>query len=366
MNAPWPKIVTLTALILMNSQNSSAAGEFTSLYAFGDGVCTTTGNKASGSLASLYYGNRYCNGSVWIEVLARWQGLAYNAANNISYFGQDSGELITNITAFTPPSDVGTSLFVVWCNNADLVEFSQTNAPPYDSSDMNAWTTFINQAVTRHTQAVTQLYNKGARTLVMPNSVNITAAPYYNGMNANDASFLRQRAIQYNAAFSSAMSTLAASKQGLRIYQPDTFTFFAQVLATPSDYGLVNPGIDAITNLGNPSLTGPGASYIFWDYIHPTAKFQIHLANLVQSQIQPVKVSGITSNGISTQLQLSNVPLGLAGVVEGSASLTSWQKDADLSYPTGTGNSTTKVVTVPTSGPKRFYRVAFPVVWTWP
>ena len=199
----------------------------------------------------------------------------------------------------------------------------------------------------------------------MPNSVNIAATPYYN-LNSTDASFLRQRAIQYNTAFSAAMTSLEASKSGLRIYQPDTFSFFEQVLATPSDYGLVNPGVDAITALGTPSFTGPGANYVFWDYIHPTAKFQIHLANLVQSQILPIKVEGITSNGTGTQLQISNVPLGLAGVVEGSASLTSWQKDVDLSYPAGTGNSTTKVVTVPTSGPKRFYRVAFPVVWTWP
>ncbi|OYV07059.1 MAG: hypothetical protein CFE26_03060, partial [Verrucomicrobiales bacterium VVV1] len=57
---------------------------FSSLYVFGDGVCTTTDN-ASG--ANYFYGNRYCNGRVWVEVLAQWQGLAYDSAKNKSFFG---------------------------------------------------------------------------------------------------------------------------------------------------------------------------------------------------------------------------------------------------------------------------------------
>ena len=112
-------------------------------------------------------------------------------------------------------SQFNTALVVVWCNNADLVEFTQTNAPPYTNSDKTAWTTFIDQAVTRHTQAVTRLYNKGVRTLVMPNSVNIAATPYYN-LNSTDASFLRQRAIQYNTAFSAAMTCAACSGVGVQ------------------------------------------------------------------------------------------------------------------------------------------------------
>jgi len=53
----------------------SAQTAFTSLYIFGDGVSTTTTNSFAGP---LYYGRRFSNGRVWVEVLAQQLGLTNN------------------------------------------------------------------------------------------------------------------------------------------------------------------------------------------------------------------------------------------------------------------------------------------------
>ena len=87
----------------------SASASFSSLHVFGDGVCTTTDNESG---ASFYYGNRYCNGRVWVEVVAQWQGITYNPDTNLSYFGHDSDELVTNTEDFAAPADAATALCV--------------------------------------------------------------------------------------------------------------------------------------------------------------------------------------------------------------------------------------------------------------
>ena len=59
--------------LLFGSVIFSAKAAFTNLYVFGDGISTTTNNTSG--LSSYYYGQRYSNGRVWVEVLAQRQGL---------------------------------------------------------------------------------------------------------------------------------------------------------------------------------------------------------------------------------------------------------------------------------------------------
>src|SRR6516225_3223708 len=75
---------------------------FTSLYVFGDALSTTTNNTAgSAQYPQEYYGKRYSNGRVWVEVLAQRQGIP--VANNWSYFDDDSASLVNNLQHFTTP-----------------------------------------------------------------------------------------------------------------------------------------------------------------------------------------------------------------------------------------------------------------------
>src|SRR5215472_2110344 len=107
----------------------SAPAMVTSLYVVGDGVSTTT-NNTNPSVAYLYYGNRFCNGRVWVEVLCQRQAVAYNPTNNWSYFGHYSTDLVTNVSRFSA-SDASTALFVLWVSDADFVYNLNNIDPPY-------------------------------------------------------------------------------------------------------------------------------------------------------------------------------------------------------------------------------------------
>ena len=279
------KILLLAALLLAIVTARATAG-YTAIYAFGDGVCTTTG-APDPSPASLYFGKRYCNGPVWIEDLSALQGLSYNATINHSYFGQDSVELKANVTALTPINPT-TALFIVWSANADFVKYAN-DGTPWKSSSLTIWNNKITTSIADQTTAITTLYNKGARVIVMPNAANVAAVPFYNFRPQSEKDFFRDRVISFNTQFTTAMTNLAASPSmpGLKIIRPDVFTFFEQVQANPTAYGMINPYPDnaAILDESDTSFTGPGANYVFWDDLHPTAKFQSRLADFVNPLI---------------------------------------------------------------------------------
>ena len=360
------RLVRFTVLcLLFESVLFSAHAAFTSFYVFGDGVCTTTNNSFPGT---NYYGLRRTNGRVWVEVLAQWQGLAYDSNKNWSYYGQDSAILVTNVSNFTAPSDANTALFAIWVNDADFVD-DMGKYTPYASNNLAAWTNAINRSLTNHFKVITNLYYaKGVRTLVMPNAVDITEIPQYDLNPAPARSFVRQRVVSFNSAFTALLSNTVASLPGLTIYEPDVFSLLDNVVTNSAYYGLTNAlyngaSTDVVEDdtLKDKSLNGPGANYIFWDATDPTAKLHMVIANAAQQLMSPVQITKITALSGSNQLDVVNVPVGRAGFVDGSADLLTWT----AAQSTDTNNAIQSIF-VSTSGPQQFYRLRFPLVWTWP
>jgi len=232
-------VILLFGLVVVPAQAT-----FTSLYIFGDGISTTTNNPCAGQ---YYYGLRRSNGRVWVEVLAQRQGLGANSTTNVnwsnttnnwSYYGQYSPNLVANLNGFNKPSDAATALFVVWVNNADFVN---DMGIIYPSLNVAAWTNAINQSLTNHWKVITNLYYaKGARTLVMPEAVDITEIPQYNGCPAADKSFIRQRIIDFNTGFTVILNQARTSLPGLTIYEPDFFSLLDNMLTNAAAYGLIN------------------------------------------------------------------------------------------------------------------------------
>ena len=336
-----------------------AQAAFTSLYVFGDGVCTTT----TGPGGSSYYGRSYSNGRIWIEVLAQRQGLAYESNKNWSYFGHSSSDLVVNVGNFAAPPDAGTALFVIWVDDADFVY----NVQNYGTNS-TTWRNALNRSLTNHFKALTNLYAKGARTVVMPNAVDLTKAPNYVGTAAGVKSFIRQRVIEFNSGFAATVNQAMASLPGLEIYVPDVFSLLDDVVANPADYGLTNAlyrgqSIAALDDpaLNNKALNGPGTNYIFWDYLDPTAKFHAVLADEVQQLITPVQFRALTALGGSTRLELANIPVGRNGFVESSSDFVIWTTAASI-----VSTNVTQSGVVPDTEPLQFYRLRFPFAWTWP
>ena len=349
---------------------------FSSFYIFGDGVSTTTDNTSGGS---LYWGNRYCNGRVWVEVLAQRQLLPNNtvtnvawsySGNNWSYFGDYSSDLVQNVNSFPAPTNADTALFVVWVNNADFVN-DMSHYSPYTTNNIAVWIGAINQSLTNHWQALTNLYYaKGARTLLMPNAVDITEIPAYVHLAPAYKSFVRQRVVEFNAAFASMMNQAEASLPGVKIYVPDMFSLLDDIVAHPANYGVTNvllqgQSVDALHDplLTDASLNGPGANYIFWDNMDPTAKTHEVVADMVQQLISPVTITNFALLNGSNRLDVANLPIGLNGSVSGSPNLVSatWTSVTNFN-----STSATQAIFVPASSSPLYYRLQFSYAWKWP
>ncbi len=354
----------LYALFLGAVVLPSHAG-FTSLFIFGDSISSTTNGPGD----AYYYntnGLRWSNGRIWVEVLAQRQGLTCDTNKNWSYYGHNSTGLVANVSSLVVSNDVNTALFIVWVNNADFVN---DMAYIYPSQNTTTWSNAINLSLTNHFKAVTNLYAKGVRTLIMPNAVDITKIPQYNLITSPaEKSFIRQRVIEFNTGFAGTASNLMTSLPGLKIYIPDLFSLLDDVLVHAANYGLTNAlylgeSIDVIEDpsLTDKSLNGPGTNYIFWDWQAPTAKFHAVIADQVQQLIAQVYISGITQLVGTNRLVIGNTPVGRHGVVEGSTNFVNWTTNQNI-----TSSNVMQTVLVPASGPMQFYRLRFPFSWSWP
>lgn len=368
-----------------------AQAAFTSFYIFGDGISTTTNNPSAGQ---YYYGLRRSNGRVWVELLAQEQGLTNNywysnnsvrlsytnlsasstnwsySSNNWSFYGNYSFILVTNVSNFTAPPDANTALFVVWVNDADFVNDMGTI---YPSTNILTWTNAMNLSLTNHFKIITNLYAKGARTLVMPNAVDITEIPKYDSLIITSPAvrnFIRQQIINFNTAFTNTlMNQIRANCPGITVYVPDFFTLLDNILTNAAAYGLTNAlsggvSIDALDGLGsNASINGPGTNYIFWDQADPTAKAHEVMADIAQQLISPARITNLTVLEDDCQMGVANLPIGLNGFVEGCTNLvlTNWTTQASFSC-----TNATRTIIVPASGPLWFYRLRFPYAWSWP
>jgi len=375
-----------------------AQATFTSLNVFGDGVSTTTNNIQTGLLAADYYGYRFCNGRVWVELLAQQLNLTNNywysnnvanqlsytnlsasstnwsySSNNLSYFGHFSSILLSEVTNLVVSAGVTNMLYIVWVNDADFV-YDMQHYTPYSDANIAVWTNAVNQSISNHFTIITNLYAQGVRTLVMPNAVDITEIPYYSGNSASAKSFVRQRVIDFNTAFNATLSNAMVLSPGLTIYEPNFFSLLDNVLTNAASYGLTNAlfsghtvdAIDAYYSYGmlpNINLNGPGANYIFWDGYDPSSKAQAVMAGVARQLIAPSQISRITSQNGSNRLDLANVPVGLNGIVLGSTSVALPNWTAVASFP---GTNSVQPVFVPVSGPMQFYQTYFPFSWKWP
>jgi phospholipase/lecithinase/hemolysin len=391
-------------LFLVTSTALSASAGYSSLYVFGDALSATNDNNPdSGSPGPpSYYGYRWSNGRVWVEVLAQRQGVSFPYNN--SYWDHNSTLTAVDVTSFIAPPDVANDLFVVWVCNADT--FDAASDISYNPS--TSYNALLNQFISENIQAqannlliITQLYAKGVRTLIMPNAVDISEIPAYNAGNAT--AVLHAGCVDYNARLASTINQARAVCPGLQIYTPDYYTLLNNVLANPGYYGLSNVlyggySIDAIDNYSPnvPPLNGSANNYIFWDQQDPTAKFHEIIADVAQQIISPVQISKLAVFNGSNRLDVVNMPVGLSGFVLGSTNLSAggWMSVTNFnstslnqsifvnaaplppSVPaSGTGgngsidpNDTNNVggTYIPPFNPAQFYELQFPYAWSWP
>jgi phospholipase/lecithinase/hemolysin len=348
---------------------------FSSIYIFGDGTSATTNFFLS---TNYYGGTRYSNGRCWVEVLAQRQGLGATSltstnwnysSNNHSFYGHYSSLLVNTASNFVAPANATNCLFVVWVCNADFVD-DIGNLSGGIPGNLAIWTNTINQHLTNHFRAITNLYAKGMRTLVAPNAVDLMKVPQYNSnTDPTTQPFIRQRIIDFNNAYSNRLNQIKVSSPGLTIITPNFFAVLDDAEANAAKYGLTN-ALDNTTNvtyalnlLPSQPLNGPDTNYIWWGPISPSARFHEVLADTAQQALSPSSITGITPVNTSNQLTLANAPVGMNGLVQFITDLsqTNWQTNSFF-----TVSNTAQTVFLNPTNSMRFYRVKFPWQWSWP
>lgn len=398
------KLFTLTVVLsLITLAAISASAGFSSLYVFGDALSATTDAKAPGG--SYFYGQRWSNGRVWVEVLAQRQGLNFDNTKNDSYWDHNSSTLVNEINGFTPPADVANDLAIVWVCNADTFDSASALLwnPNFQFSNAN----IISQS--NHLQIITSLYAKGFRNLVLPNAVDISEIPAFN--SGSITGLLHAGCVDYNARFAATISQARALCPGLKIYTPDFFTLLNNVLTNAAYYGLTNAlspygfSVDAYSDSSIASLTlnGQGTNYIFWDPQDPTAQFHEIIADIAEQLILPTTIGKLTTlnstNQLNVTLNVANLPLGLNGFVDATTNLAQvggWNAVTNINsssltqpiyvvappLPVSSGGSggggggggsidptnpgTNTVAGPPLNVTAQFYRLRFPFAWNWP
>ena len=344
-----------------------AQAAFKGMYIFGDALSSTNGNVTG---SSSYYGKRYFNGRVWVEVLAQRQGVIIS--NDLAYFNHNSATTATDVKNFTiTQSNASNALFVVWVNNSDAYNAATAGIP----LTFAQWQGTNALSQTNHFQIITNLYAKGVRTLIMPNVVDISEVPFFSG--GTFVTNIRAGCVDYNLKFSNTISQARAACPDLVIYVPDFFMLLNNVLSNAPSYGLSNVltgghTIDAVNTISPLSVTNnPGTNYIFWDDTDPSAKFHAVIADVAQQLISPDQISGITALNGSNRLDVINYPAGLGGFVDvctnlATANWTSVTNSGTTNSVTITSTNTTQSVYVSSSGPFQFYRLHFPYAWFFP
>jgi len=304
---------------LMLAVTLSAAPPYDAIYVFGDSL-TDTGNVPAEPY--LHYQGRWSNGPLWIEYLSVRFGFPYNARNNYARSGAQCDDTYQQVTNFVPSTNVSQSLFVVWAGGNDFLQ--EYDAHWFDNS---GWTAQIVYSVRSLSNAVVNLYAKGARFILVPNTVDVTEIPTLNYLPNFLRDYLRSKVQQFNHELATALDELQAAHPSLKLFRCDTYAAELSMLRTPAAYGFTKENIDSLSDvtLLDKSFNGPGARYVFWDPIHPTTKSHAIIADWFHAAVAPMNPRlALKPKAAQLELTCSQLHVSQTYTLQRSTNLTAW------------------------------------------
>jgi phospholipase/lecithinase/hemolysin len=296
-----------------------AGPPYDAIYAFGDSL-TDTGNEPAEPLA--HYQGRWSNGPLWIEYLSQRFGFAYNPGNNFAHSGAQCDDTYIQVTNFHPAADLAQSLFVVWAGGNDFLQ-------EYDNLgfDNAAWNRQIAYSVGNLSNAVVNLQGKGARFILVPNTVDLTEIPTLNYLPGFLRAYLRGKVQQFDSELDAALDGLQAAFPDLKLFRCDTFAAEKAILASAAAYGFTEWNIDALADarLLDKSFDGPGANYVFWDPVHPTTKTHAIVADWFHAAVAPMHPRlALKRDGAPLELACSQLHVTRNYTLQRTTDLTTW------------------------------------------
>lgn len=330
--------------------STSAAPPYEALYAFGDSL-TDTGRDPAPDIG--YYERRYSNGPLWVEYLSTRLGFPYDAAKNFAESGARTDQLLEQVMAFTPATNIDQSLFVPWAGGNDFIQ-------RYDEFgiDDNAWDQFTTSMAANLSNAVVRLVAVGARSILVPNTVDVSDIPTFNKFPGEFRSYLRSKVTQFNTKLAAAMDQIRAAHPAITLVLFDFYARTKDLLANYRAYGFTEKDVGALDDftLFDKSFDGPGRNYVFWDIIHPTTKAHGIIADWYHAAVAPMRPAlapGAAGNSFS--LSLSNLHVGKIYAIQQTADWTGWSEAQNFTNYTGPSRSVALTNVVPPA----FFRARF-------
>ncbi|MGC9528016.1 MAG: SGNH/GDSL hydrolase family protein [Limnospira sp.] len=294
----------------------AATLNFGEMYVFGDSL-SDTGNiftltdgafppSTIPDVPSPYWNGRTSNGPLWIDYLANELGLnptlafapsfpanglnfAFNGATtgtenttddqeqfqalNLTFPGlSDQIDAFEAYNTFRPTHP--DALYVIWAGANDYLGGGQIDptVPVNNLSD-----------------AVTDLYNVGARNFLLLNLPRLGEAPIadfnpFDPENDIDNDALNTLITFHNQGLNLAVAGLNQNLTGANISLFNVASLFDGAIANPGQYGFTNVA-DSCFSLATGTICND-PNYLFWDFVHPTTKANQLIASGAYAQLK--------------------------------------------------------------------------------
>lgn len=265
-----------------------AAHAYSAFYVFGDSL-SDVGNlyAAIGLPASPYANGQFSNGPIWVRDLANELQLGPITPSSLggtdyAYGYATTGYVVTPVPSvqsqisgiFLPThggSAPSSALYSVWAGANDLFQIASGVSTP---ADLPAAEAQAAAAAAVQAQNVKALVDAGARNILVPLVPDLGKTPTFNGslLTAGVGTALSSA---FNAALVDGLKLLNGTP-GLSLSILDTFAAIDDIVQNPGKYGLTDvsgrcyeaPPQDYS---GGGTVCADPASYLFWDWVHPTA-----------------------------------------------------------------------------------------------
>jgi phospholipase/lecithinase/hemolysin len=357
----------VVAVISGQSQSTNTASPYSALYAFGFSW-TDTRDTICGWGPPQYYHHQACNGTMWPEFVSTNLGLAYIAANNLTRCGAASAGILNQVKQLNLGTNAALGLYFLSAAESDFLYGASTGSLPTRTipyipwTNDVAWNQLIQTAVNNYSNAVAELYARGARSIVAQNNFDVSMSPFLIsefGTNQGRTLKFRERIRSFNLALRVALGAISDAKPDLRLLTVDTEAKLNDLLTNAAAYGFTKTFPAALDDarLGDKSFTGPGKDYVFWDSLHPTSKTQTFIAawlfQAVTNAVLEKLEASIVSNSLN--LKMNKLRIGRNYTLQSSGDLSNWQDIQMFTAAAGTNQWPTASIG---SGP-HFYRLAW-------
>ena len=307
--------------VAWQGQSRAQAYPYTGMVSFGDSLSDvgntvnllteTEARVLTGYNPNFYFTNRYSNGPVWVDTLyanlgfgdigtiPRNNGVDVLSGTNFAWAAARSGtgnnfllipnlqpqvsfyteQLAANNPALPNPA---TTLFTLWIGGNDVFAHVEENDPITPS-----------QVAANISTAITNLYNAGGRSFLIPNLPPIGLTPdYVNDPIKGPQATAFANDINFQA--DQTLNTLSGNLTGINIIKLDINQIFLDVTANPAGYGLSNVTDKAYTPFSGVNPPYPYGSvvynpgeYLYWDAAHGTGTVNALIAEAATAAVVP-------------------------------------------------------------------------------